>query len=453
MWCAVGAATVACSGDRAPALTAAERDALANLSPVALPGAPADPSNLWADDDAAARFGQILFFDPRLAGRLLDGDNDGSKNALGQQGETGRVSCAGCHMPEAGFSDVRSIDRQISLAAGWGRRRTPSLLDVAQSKLLMWDGRRDALYGQIFGVIESPVEMNSSRLFAARQIFLHHRADYEALFGAMPPLDDTTRFAALSADETGCPKLDAERNCTQPMRGAPGDGAEYDALSPTDQEAVTRVVVNVGKAMGAYQRRLACGGSRFDAWMHGDGDALSASEQRGAALFVGRAGCVTCHSGPFLSDEKFHNVGLRAERVATAFLNAFDRGAAEGLTQLQTDPLNTNGAYSDGADARVPAGAIDATLEGAFRTPRLRCVSGRPSFLHTGQMRTLEHVVRFFARGGDPSGYPGHNELSPLELADTEQADLVAFLTALDGPGPRAELLMPPPQQKRSCVR
>ena len=177
------------------------------------------------------------------------------------------MSCSGCHLPESHFSDTRSLRQQISLGAGWGKRRTPSLLDVAQSKLLMWVGRHDTLHGQIFSVIEAPVEMNSSRLFVARQIFAHHKPAYEAIFGALPPLDDATRFPVLSAERTGCSKLGEDlRSCGGEWHGVPGDLAEYDAMSAVDQDAVTRVVVNVGKALGSYQRLLSCGESRFDRW-------------------------------------------------------------------------------------------------------------------------------------------------------------------------------------------
>jgi cytochrome c peroxidase len=66
--------------------------------------------------------------------------------------------------------------------------------------------------------------------------------------------------------------------------------------------------------------------------------------------------------------------------------------------------------------------------------------------MHTGQLRTLAEVVAFHDRGGDNAGgYPGTNELTPLGLTDTERADLVAFLGALDGPGAPAELRAPPP--------
>lgn len=421
-------------------------DVPAELRALELPvsaAVPPDTSNRFAEVSSAAAFGQRLFFEPGFSGQLLDGDNDGGSNALGRRGDTGKVACAGCHLPASGFSDSRSLRRQISLAAGWGKRRAPSLLDVGQSKLLTWDGRRDALYNQIFGVIESPLEMNSSRLYAAEQTFALHRAEYEALFGPMPPLDDATRFPRLGPLLTGCSQLDQSmRVCKGEEHGVPGDGAEFDHLAPADQDAVTQVVVNLGKAIGAYERLLSCGSSRFDAWLRG-GDPLTPSEQRGAALFVGKAKCSSCHSGPYLSDEKFHNVGLKPAVVATVFLDDGDVGAASGVPAMAADPLNVRGKFSDGDDGRG-AVAVEPALEGAFRTPRLRCVAQRPSFMHTGQFLNLDDVVAFFNRGGDSAGYPGKSELTPLALSAEERSDLIAFMGALTGPGPAAELTQAP---------
>lgn len=417
-------------------LTSAELDALRALSPDKLPAPPADVTNRFADDPAAAAFGQRLFYDPSFSGPLLDTDNDGSPASLGMAGQTGKVACAGCHVPASGFSDSRSFQLEISLGAGWGRRRAPSLLDVGQARLVMWDGRHDALYNQPFGPLESVVEMNSSRLFMAEKLYEEYESDYEAVFGTMPPLGDTAQFPALAATATGCqPKnpSDPQPTCDGTFHGSPGDKAEFDGLTPDDQNAVTRVVVNAGKAISAFERLLTCGTTPFDAWMHG-GPAISESAQRGAALFVGKAKCVSCHSGPFLSDQKFHNVGLQPEVVQQAFLDANDRGAATGIAAALADPLNTRGAFSDGDDGRLPA-SVDASMEGAFRTPMLRCVSLRPTFMHTGQLRTLDDVVAFFNQGGNATGYPGTDELHPLHLTAEEQSDLVEFMKALAGPG------------------
>ena len=137
-------------------------------------------------------------------------------------------------------------------------------------------------------------------------------------------------------------------------------------------------------------------------------------------------------------------VGLAPQTVAVVFTDTGDRGAATGLPAALADPLNVRGAFSDGDDGRLPDSVAPAT-EGAFRTPPLRCLARRPSYMHTGQLRTIEDVVAFFDQGGHPGGYPGTNELHALALTDAEKAALAAFLRTLEGPGPAEALLAPPP--------
>jgi hypothetical protein len=64
--------------------------------------------------------------------------------------------------------------------------------------------------------------------------------------------------------------------------------------------------------------------------------------------------------------------------------------------------------------------------------------------MHTAHVKTLRAVVQFFSRGGDSFGYSGTSEIAPLDLTVEEQDDLLAFLLALDGPGPDAALLQAP---------
>jgi cytochrome c peroxidase len=442
---AVAASATADAGDPDPVFTDAGWAALQALSPVPLPAAPPDVTNAYADDALAAVFGQKLFFDPSFSGPLLDTDNNGGPGTLGSAGQTGRVACAGCHLPTSGFSDTRSFQQQISLGAGWGRRRAPSLLDVGQAKLIMWDGKHDALYNQPFGPLETVVEMNSSRLFMAEQLYYEYQSDYEAVFGPMPNLSDATQFPALGATLTGCQPMNPTSpppTCDGTYHGYPGDGAEYDSMTAANQTAVTRVVVNAGKAIGAYERRLTCGSTPFDAWMHG-GAPVSRAAQRGAALFVGTAGCVSCHSGPFMSDQKFHNVGLQPTLVQQNFIDSNDQGAATGIAIDLASPLNTLGPFSDGNDGRLPS-SVTPAMTGSFRTPILRCVGLRPSFMHTGQLGTLAAVVAFFSYGGSMGGYPGTTEIHPLALTALNQSDLVAFMQALTGPGAAAQYLQSP---------
>jgi cytochrome c peroxidase len=402
---------------------------LAALSPPVLPPPPPDPTNAYVADPRAAALGKQLFFDTRFSGPLLDEANNGDPATLGLRGETGKVGCVSCHVPTSGFSDTRSTRGQISLGAGWTHRRAKSLLDVAQSSLLNWDGRRDAAFSQPFTPLEDPAEMNSSRLFVAQQITRLYRVEYEAIFGPLPEL---AQYAHVAAAEAGCTELPTDvvhGGCSKP-------GAE--------DPDVTRVVVNMGKAIEAYTRQLTCGKSRFDDWVAGDVQALSAEEQAGALLFVGKAGCDTCHAGPYFSDHFFHNVGLHPDfRFFVVPID--DRGAEAGLTAMRADPLNSRGPYSDGYDGRLDALRDDlSALVSAFSTPGLRCVASRPSYMHTGQFRSLEDVVDFFDKGGDSAGYLGNAENFPRHLSASEKAELVAFLRALEGAGPDPELLQPP---------
>lgn len=436
-----------CSGsgapaEPAPALSADERAALRTLRYDEGPP-PVDPSNRVVGDAAAQRFGQKLFFEPAFSGRLLEGDNDGTSATLGMQGDAGRVSCASCHLPSSGFIDSRSPHLQVSLGAQWTLRKSPQLLDVAFAPLYNWDGRRDALWNQALGVIESNREFNSGRLFVAQQLFRLHRPEYEAIFGAMPAFDDPERFPQLEPETTGCVEVNTSKGSMFRCRGLPGDGADYDGMTPEDQMLVSVAAVNATKAIAAYLTQLRCGPSRFDQWLDGDEAALSASEQRGAALFVGRGGCTPCHGGPRLTDDAFHNVGLSPAIVAVAIQDTGDRGAAAGLAEALTDPTSSHGELSDGDRQMLPT-EVGAELEGAFRTPTLRCADKHPSFMHTAQFDSLEQVVGFFDRGGDRAGYPGKNELTPLGLSDADRADLAAFLGTLSGSGPEPALLSPP---------
>ena len=384
---------------------------------------PKDVTNRFADDPRAAALGKKFFFDTRFSGPLLDDANTGAPGTLGRQGETGKVACVSCHTTvHSSFADHRSSRGQLSLASGWTHRHAPSLLEVGQATFLTWDGRRDTAYNQVFAPVESALEFNSSRLFVAQQITRLYRAEYEAIFGPLPSL---ARYPVLEPAQAGCTTRPAD-----PVR-------ESCAGPAADDEAVTRVLVNFGKAIQAYTRTLACGPSRFDAWMKGDAAALNSEEQAGAFVFV-KAGCDNCHSGPYLTDQRFHNLGVPGGRVDFTDVNtANDPGAAEGLANARTDWLNSKGRFSDGDDGRLDKLPRDlSAMLGAFRTPTLRCVSRRPAFMHNGYFRSLEIVVRFFSEGSKTGGFSGRSANFERELTEEEQAQLVAFLNALDGSGP-----------------
>jgi len=159
-----------------------------------------------------------------------------------------------------------------------------------------------------------------------------------------------------------------------------------------------------------------------------------------------RAGCDGCHAGPLFTDHWFHNVGTPGGLVPfTGVDTSGDRGAADGLALARMDPLGMTSEFSDGQDSRFERVPGDLeSLVGAFRTPSLRCIEKRPSFMHNGEFRSLYDVIRHFSRGTAGLGAVGSSEIEPLDLDADEQEDLVAFLLALEGPGPAPELLLPP---------
>lgn len=398
--------------------------------------APPDSTNALLADATkrtkAASLGHRIFFDTRFSGALLDSDHRPEFGGLGSPGETGKLACASCHVPADGFVDTRSTRGALSLGAAWTPRKSIALVDVAYrgASLLMWDGRHDALWNQVFTPFEKHLELNTGRLFVAQQIAKDptYAAGYAEIFGALPPLTDPAQYPQLARG--GC--LADPSGKAIDCHGKPGDGAEYDALSAEKKDAVTRVVVNAGKAIQAYEQNLKCGTSRFDAWASGKDSALNDAEKRGAALFAGKGACVSCHQGKFLTDNSFHNIGLAPGGPQLLFMDPDDQGAAGATTARKADDVNTSSKYSDDRSTQRGAQDLSAAL-GSFKTPSLRCLSKRRSFFHTGQARTLADVVALKSKGGETSGFFGKNELRPLNLTESEQGDLVAFLLSLDG--------------------
>jgi cytochrome c peroxidase len=375
-----------------------EKAVLKSLWIRSLPPVPADPSNKYSADPAAAAFGKKLFFDNRLSGNL-------------------KVSCATCHPSNMNFAD------NLPLAHGMGTttRRTMPLVGAAYYTWLFWDGRKDSLWAQALGPIESPVEHGFTRTQCASIIVEHYKKDYETIFGSLPELSkrDLPPSAKPSADE-------------------PASLKAWVSIPEEKKEAVNRIYANMGKAIAAFVRTIVPGVSRFDEYV----DAvlkndpsfmmktLTNDEVKGLRLFIGKARCTNCHSGPLLSNGAFHNIGLpQPENMPS------DNGRADAIAKVLADEFNCMSRYSDAnrsdcAELRF----IDTDTYkyiGAFKTPTLRNVAERAPYMHAGQLPTLQKVLEFY-RDLKPdmrSGDLEHGELNDLELQQLE-----AFLRTLSGP-------------------
>jgi cytochrome c peroxidase len=389
---------------------------------------PADPTNRFADIASAATLGQKLFFEKAVSGALAVA-SDGINGGLGAVGDTGKISCASCHIGPA-LDDRRSNPNNVSLGANFLTRNSLPLVNASFYTWTNWAGRFSAQWELPIGVVENARNMNGDRLRVAHVVFAKYRADYEAVVGAALPDalgTDTTRFPA-----TGKPKA----------AGA-ADGP-WETMTADDQLVVNTVLVNYGKLIEAYLRKLVSGGSRYDLYAMGDLGALTASEVRGLGIFSGKGNCASCHSGPLFTDNQFHNLGL--PQVGPN-VPATDNGRFTDGPALFASPFNSAGVFSDDRTTGRLAD-ISATppedWRGAFRTPSLRNVATSGPYMHAGQIATLEAVVAFYNHVADTAAPVGVRDAKLLNLGLTtqEQADLVAFMgTLTSAPLPAALLV------------
>ena len=185
--------------------------------------------------DAKFKLGRMLFWDPILSGSKA-------------------LSCATCHNPALSWGDgLPKAVGEKTLAY-----RAPTLLNVAWTPKLGWDGHFRNLEAVAFGPITTPGNIN------------------------LPEKVLIDRLAAIPG------YIDA-------FNAAYGEGD------------ITKKKVEL--ALATFERTIVSGEAPFDAWVKGDEKAVSDSAKRGFDLFVGRANCIACHSGWAFTNSSFHDIG------------------------------------------------------------------------------------------------------------------------------------------------
>jgi cytochrome c peroxidase len=348
---------------------------------------PSDPTNAVVDSPAAAALGKALFQDVSLS-------------------PSGAVSCATCHDASQSFADGLPQAKGTTV----GDRNSPSVALAAHARSQFWDGRADTLWAQALGPFENPKEFNSTRVFVVRAIIEKYASAYQNVFGITPPLPDTRDLPA-----TGKP--------TEPA---------YDALSPATRDAVTRIFVNAGKAIAAFESSLQVKPNALDRYIDGDTTALTAAQKRGLSTFFS-VGCATCHWGPRLTDDAFHAVGFPTGRQD----QRADVGRADVLLGLANREFSAQSQWSDTVIALPGApSAVPASMAGAFKTPALRGVASTAPYGHGGTFASLAEVARHYGERGknNPQGASAGTIEEWLPAFDSEAqtrlVDVLEILTA-----------------------
>lgn len=136
-------------------------------------------------------------------------------------------------------------------------------------------------------------------------------------------------------------------------------------------------------ALSTFQRTIVSKNSSFDKFVMGEETALTPAQIRGWDVFQNKAKCIQCHQGPNFSDSELHTTGL-------------------------------------------------AGIKDKVRTPTLRDVTKKKTFMHNGIFGSIEDTVNHFAEGGHSKAV--HDPmLRPAELSDQDKKDLIEFLKALEG--------------------
>jgi cytochrome c peroxidase len=416
---------------------------------------PHNPFNSRDDDDDLARFGQMLFFDKDVAEAIAV-----AGGPTGNMGDIRKVACVTCHDTKY-FTDSRPFP--ISEGIRWLTTNTGAMLNLAWYDWTLSTGRFDGLVEHGTTVWST----SATPLAQARFMFLKYHAEYDAVFPDTP-LDPRLGLATTDPNNvypaTGGPKSSATA----------ADGP-FEKMPPDAQDNINQFRANMGRVFDTYPRKLLTPESPFQKYVRDrDFSQLSLKAKAGLALFIGKAACNECHTGPTLTDNQFHNVGVPNLPTIPGSTTAIapNRGRAgvmqailNNLAALEANPdaviFNGAGKYSDNRDlgmqrlldvrqqdqdhclTRDPmtmaCTLYDQTLEGAFRTMSLLNVAKTGPYFHSGTVNTLEDVVRQYNAGGGPPGsFVGtvSPKIRPLLLTEDEISALVEFLGTLTGVTP-----------------
>jgi cytochrome c peroxidase len=302
-----------------------------------------------------------------------------------------KLSCASCHNPKLGWTD--GLPRAVA-DAGKLDRNTQSLIDVRFSRWFGWDGQADNLWAQSIRPTIAPKEMNATPSHVVKVL----RSD--------------KKLSKKYTEVFGSPPNDVEPEPT---------------------------LVNIGKALAAFQETLVSARTPFDTFR----DALAGKDwseagrypiaaQRGARIFVGRGRCNVCHFGPRFTSGEFHDAGV------PYFIgpSKVDPGRHKGISLVKRSPWNLAGKYNDGA-TKSGAWATQQVAQlhrnfGEFKIPTLRGLTDTAPYMHNGSLPTLERVVQHYSEINiERLHADGERILRPFKLAPQEIADLVSFLKSL----------------------
>lgn len=276
----------------------------------------------------------------------------------------GTMSCATCHIPELAFTDGQEISLSYPATKNW--RNTPTVINTVFHKTFFWDGRVKSLEEQALFPVMSSFEMNLNIDFMVERIrqVAQYRKDFKETLG----MDVSSK--------------------------------------------------GIATVLAEFQKTLVSKNAPLDKFLLGDAKALSEDARQGMDIFVGKAGCINCHYGKALMDNKFHHIGVpeKDEHIEDEQIAITRRFVAK-----------IHG-YKEYKSLKEDLGRYLITRQKkdwkAFKTPSLREISKTAPYMHNGYFQSIDEVIDFFNKGGGK----GNKVLKPLNLSDKEKSLLKIFL-------------------------
>lgn len=249
----------------------------------------------------------------------------------------GTISCASCHIIAEGGADEADERTSEGINGLHGGVNAPTVLNAVFNVRQFWNGRAADLKEQAAGPPVNPVEMG---------------------------------------DQTW------EQIAERVAKLYPSHNLDPDKITA---------------AIAEYEKTLLTPGSRFDAYLSGDGNALDEDELNGFELFK-KLSCASCHTGVILGGKSFEKLGIYEDYFA------------------QRDPQIEYNADDEGLKGFT---GNDADLH-RFKVPGLRNVTRTAPYFHDGTRQSLEEAVRDMAK----------YELGK-KLSDKEVELIVAFMGSI----------------------
>ncbi len=269
--------------------------------------------------------------------------------------KSGFISCNSCHNLSMGGTD--NIPTSIGDKWQQGPINAPTVLNSSLNVAQFWDGRAADLKSQAGGPIANPGEMAFSHTLAINV-----------------------------------------------LESIPGYVREFKQVFGKDKISIEEVTL----AIAEFEKTLVTPNSRFDQWLLGKKDALTADELAGYKLFK-ESGCVACHNGEAVGGNSFQKMG-----VVEPYKTSATAGGRADVTGKDADRFN-------------------------FKVPTLRNVEMTYPYFHDGAANTLTEAVDIM----------GRLQLGKKFTKD-ENAKVVAFLKTLTGDQPNFALPILPPSTDKT---